>query len=344
MAGRLRQAVVVLVDGLGLRLLPDAADSSPELADLLAARHTALIPLAAPFPSTTPTSLVTLGTGCSPGAHGVLGFTVRVPGTERVLTHITWRDDPPQRWQPQPRLLSVAAQGGVSTVVVADPAFEGSGLTRAAYGATRYHGAKPGRATAGAVLDELAAGTRLVYAYHAPLDTAAHLHGVGSARWHAEARRVGYLLADIAAGLPPAAALFITADHGCLNVPADARVDIDTDARLAEGVRVVAGEPRVRYLHVEPGAVDDVLAAWRAVLGPTAEVYRRDELIAEGTFGPVPPEHADRIGDVVVICREPVAVLATAHEPPTVAKLVGFHGALTPVEVEVPLIAVLPRG
>jgi hypothetical protein len=121
-------------------------------------------------------------------------------------------------------------------------------------------------------------------------------------------------------------------------------VDIDTDARLAEGVRVVAGEPRVRYLHVEPGAVDDVLAAWRAVLGPTAEVYRRDELIAEGTFGPVPPEHADRIGDVVVICREPVAVLATAHEPPTVAKLVGFHGALTPVEVEVPLIAVLPRG
>jgi hypothetical protein len=74
-------------------------------------------------------------------------------------------------------------------------------------------------------------------------------------------------------------------------------------------------------------------------------VLLRDEAIDEGRFGAtVLDQHRDRIGDVVVICREPVAVLATAHEPPTVAKLVGFHGALTPVEVEVPLIAVLPRG
>jgi len=32
-------------------------------------------------------------------------------------------------------------------------------------------------------------------------------------------------------------------------------------------------------------------------------------------------------------------VLATAHEPPEVAQLVGFHGAATAVEMAIPLIS-----
>jgi hypothetical protein len=31
-------------------------------------------------------------------------------------------------------------------------------------------------------------------------------------------------------------------------------------------------------------------------------------------------------------------VLATGHEPPEVARLVGFHGAATPAELAIPLI------
>lgn len=341
-AGPIRQAVVVLIDGLGFHLLPTAVASAPELASLLAARHTTVRRLRAPFPSTTPTSLVTLGTGRLPGAHGVLGFTVRVPGTDRVLTHITWRDDPAQSWQPEPRLLASAAQHGLSTVVVADPAFAGSGLTRAAYGTARYRGAKPGRAAADAIATELADGTALVYGYHPALDTAAHRFGVDSRQWRAEANRVGIFLAQIAERLPAGAAMVVTADHGCLDVAAASRFDIDTDPRLAAGVRVVAGEPRVRYLHVLDGADGDVIATYREVLGPGADVYRRDELIDAGWFGPVPATHRERIGDVVVICQDPIAVLATDHEPPAIARLVGFHGAATPVELDVPLVVVPP--
>ena len=33
---------------------------------------------------------------------------------------------------------------------------------------------------------------------------------------------------------------------------------MDADPRLAEGVAVMAGEPRVRYLHTLPGATVDV--------------------------------------------------------------------------------------
>lgn len=335
--GGVRQVVVLLVDGLGYHLLPAAAQTAPALAAVLAGSAGMLRELSCAFPSTTPTSLVTLGTGALPGAHGVLGFTVNVPGTDRVLTHIDWRDDPPPRtWQPVPRLLEQAAGAGVSTVVVGARGFAGSGLTTAAYGATRYVGTKD---VARSVVDELRAGTQLVYGYHPTLDTTAHLFGIASPQWASAAAEVGRLITHIAERLPRDAALLVTADHGGLDVPAEGRFDLDADPRLAAGVRVVAGEPRARYLHTHDGATDDVLAAWREVLGDQALVVRREELIEAGWFGPVPPEHAARIGDVVVVCQEPAVVLASAHEPAAVAELVGFHGAITPEETAVPLVA-----
>jgi hypothetical protein len=52
----------------------------------------------------------------------------------------------------------------------------------------------------------------------------------------------------------------------------------------------------------------------------------------------VHPNHLPRIGDVVVTCTGDRAVLASRHEPPEVAQLVGFHGAATSVEMAIPLI------
>ncbi|HTQ22655.1 MAG TPA: alkaline phosphatase family protein, partial [Mycobacterium sp.] len=105
------------------------------------------------------------------------------------------------------------------------------------------------------------------------------------------------------------------------------------------GVRVVAGEARVRYLHTEPGAAGDVQAAWSEVLDGRADVYSREEAVATRMFGPVNPRFLPRIGDVVVVCTGDTAVLATGHEPPEAARLIGFHGAATPVEMAIPLIA-----
>jgi hypothetical protein len=69
-----------------------------------------------------------------------------------------------------------------------------------------------------------------------------------------------------------------------------------------------------------------------------AEVYSREQAVATGMFGPVDPRHLPRIGDVVVVCTGDTAVLATAHEPPESARLIGFHGGATAAEMEIPLI------
>src|SRR4029453_96116 len=104
------------------------------------------------------------------------------------------------------------------------------------------------------------------------------------------------------------------------------------------GAAGVAAGPRVRYLHTRPGAADDVVAAWRAVLGPAAWVGGRDEAIAAGWFGPVPAGPPRRIGAVVAICRDDHVVLATGLEPAPIGSMVAFHGSYTAAEMAIPLL------
>lgn len=342
-ADRIDRVLVVLVDGLGWHLLPQLAGGAPLLASVLGGGAGRLTKLDCTFPSTTPTSLVSLGTGALPGEHGILGFTLRVPGTDRVLNHVRWRDDPsPAAWQPVPTWFERLKNAGVSARAVLPAPFIGSGLTEAAYRGAEFHPATPTDDYARLLADELRAAPGLVYGYTAELDTAAHVFGIGSDQWHAAAVNVDALLSGLLDALPANAAVLVTADHGGINVPPESRVDLDSDPRLAEGIRVVAGEPRVRYLHTEPGAARDVQAAWGELLDGRATVYSREQAAATGMFGPLPAQHAERLGDVVVICSGDGAVLASAHEPPETARLVGFHGGATAAEMQIPLIVFRP--
>ncbi len=324
--GDVDRVVVVLVDGLGWHLLPDLVDDAPLLASVLTGGTGRLRQLLCTFPSTTPTSLVSFGTGAQPGQHGILGFTLNIPGTDRVLNHIRWRDEPPaDQWQPLPTWFDRLARAGVGARALLPEWFIGSGLTEAAYHGALFVPTHADDDYAQRMIDELRATPGLVYGYTADLDTMAHVFGVGSPQWHEAAARIDGLLTRLAESLPANAALLVTADHGGLNVAPDARIDMDAEPRLAAGVRVVAGEPRVRYLHTEPGATADVVATWTERLAGRADVYTRDEAVAAGLFGPVSPQHLPRIGDVVVVCTGGSAVLAT--EPRTAG--IGAAGRLS---------------
>ena len=184
--GDVRRVVVVLVDGMGWHLLPELAADAPLLASVLAGDAGRLDELACTFPSTTPTSLASLTTGVAPGQHGILGFTVKLPDTDRVLNHIFWRGDPPAaQWQPVPTWFERLQQAGVGARAVLPAAFLGSGLTEAAYRGAQFAAANDDDDYAQLVVDQVRAAPGLVYAYTAELDTAAHVFGIGSPEWHA---------------------------------------------------------------------------------------------------------------------------------------------------------------
>ncbi|WP_138756612.1 alkaline phosphatase family protein [Modestobacter altitudinis] len=339
--GGARRVAVLLVDGLGAELLAAHRDEAP----VLNALGTPAGVLSAPCPSTTPVSLTTLGTGLPPGGHGVLGFVTEVPGEGRTLNHVHWGEDPdPLQWQAQQTVFEQATAHGVTCTAVGPHAFARSGLTRAAYRGADYANAySPGDLVA-VVHAALAAGDRsLVYGYTAELDLTGHVRGVDSASWRHQLGVVDRMVEQLAAGLPDDAVLLVTADHGMVDVPAGTRLDVGEEPGLTDGVRLLTGEPRARYVHTAPGAADDVLATWRSVLGHRAWVVSRAEAIASGVFGDVQEQLAMRIGDVVALARSSWAFTDMATEPHT-SLLAAFHGSLTSAELAVPLLAARGRA
>jgi hypothetical protein len=329
------RACLLIVDGLGWELLRDHPAVAPFLSEL--ARNSK--PITSGFPATTVTSLGSLCTGCPPGQHGMLGYKVLVPGGDVLLNALRWdsRIDPRQ-WQPLPTIYERATAAGIAAVHVAQGAFRGTGLTIATMRGADFRpadsmGALAGQAAA-AVADN---GRALVTVYHGDLDKTGHMFGVGSDSWYNQLAHVDKLAEQLASALPSGTCLYVTADHGMVDVGPEDRLDVDALPELRAGLAVLGGEARARHLYAQPGAAGDVLATWREVLGDRAWVLARDEAIKEGWFGPVDAGMADRIGDVVVASAGSLAVVATRAEPRESA-LFGMHGSLTASEQLVPAL------
>ena len=333
-----RRAVTVLIDGLGHDLLVRRAGHAPWLRAHLAGTRR----VASGFPSTTATAMGTFGTGLAAGAHGMLGYEVLVPGTDRLLNELSWEDGPdPRTWQPHTTVFEAVAAAGVEVARVGPAHFDGSGLTNAAIRGGRFVVAATLAQRVDATLAAVRSAPRaLVHLYWGDLDKIGHVHGCDSWQWGDELESVDRELARLAARLPDDCSLTVTADHGMVDSPHELRLDVAHEPLLAAGVRQVTNEARAPQLHVEPGARDDVHAAWTAVLGDRGIVLTRDDAVTAGWFGAVAPENLARIGDIVVAMRGRFAVVDSRRARPELLALRGLHGSLSDDEVAVPVVHV----
>ncbi|ATL30998.1 alkaline phosphatase family protein [Streptomyces formicae] len=336
---------VFLIDGLGWEQLKAHPAEAPFLTSLIASsRGGTGQPITAGFPATTATSLASVGTGLPPGAHGLPGYTVRNPATAELMNQLRWNPwTDPRKWQPYPTVFQQAHAAGVHTAQVSSPTFENTPLTKIALSGGSFRGRLSGEDRMDLAAAQLAAGDRsLVYTYYAEVDGKGHRFGVDSDAWRGQLMYVDRLAQRLAEQLPPRSALYVTADHGMLDIPFDdaSRIDFDEDWELRAGVALLGGEGRARHVYAVPGAQNDVLTVWREVLGEQFWVASRDEAIAAGWFGPhIDQRVYDRIGDIVAAAHDDVAIIATEKEPKESA-LVGMHGSMTPVEQLVPLLEV----
>jgi hypothetical protein len=362
-----RTAVVVLVDGLGDRLLTRRGGHAPFLRQLREAGGAVVNgggatvgsggdgtvgawTLTAGFPSTTATSMGTFGTGELPGSHGMVGLDVLDPARDALFSELAW--DPevdPRAWQPVPTVFEQVAWAGLDVVRIGPAYFDGSGLTEAALRGGRFVAADALGDRIDAAVNAIE-GTRrlggasagcLVYLYWGDVDKAGHVFGCESWEWGEAVTLVDAGIRELVRRVGPRTLVAVTADHGMVDVPMGDRIDVAGEPELAAGVRHVGGEPRALHLYCEPGAAGDVLAVWRERLAGRVEVRSREDAVAAGWFGRVAPFVLPRIGDVVVAAEDRFAVVDSRTARPELLRLIGLHGARTPEETLVPLITTL---
>jgi len=186
--------VVFLVDGLGHELLEAHPVEAPFLHGLLAGSTPATVGV----PSTTATSLTSLGTALTPGAHGVVGFTSRIPGTDHLLNALMWsKEVDPLVWQPHTTAFARLAALGVRTTTVNKREFGSSGLTLASTRGADFVGADRIGERLVAVQQASASSPSLTYMYDGDLDWTGHRYGVDSPQWRAQLTAI-----DLAAEQP----------------------------------------------------------------------------------------------------------------------------------------------
>ena len=332
-----RSYVVLLVDGLGWEQRDWWEGHAPFLHGLASGSR----PLTSGVPSTTSTSITSLGTGLTPGAHGIAGYSFFYRPIGKVLNTLVWESGVHGLdVQPQLTCFERLSSAGIRTATVCPARFEGSGLTTIALRGPNFipvTDESDHRRRVELTTDAVASADRtLVYVYERSLDHCGHGAGVGSEPWLAALARVDALASALREALPSDVSLLVIGDHGMVNVPGDDRLVVEDEPGLLDGVAVFAGEGRLRQLYTSPGATDAVLARWRERLGDGAWVSTRDEAFDAGWFGARSSRVAERFGNVLVAMRGTGAVMTRTL--PKELSLVGMHGSLTPDEMFVPLL------
>ena len=272
----------------------------------------------------------------------MLGYTVRVPRSGgRILNSLKWDERvDPFIWQPVSTLFERAVAQNINVTHVAAKRYEDTGFTRAVFRGAKYRGAN---AHADLITETVAAlkeTPAFVYLYVNDLDVAGHSDGVGSDQWLAALSGIDQLVATLLQKLPRQTRLWLTADHGMINV--GEKIVIGQGNNLTENIATIAGEPRARHLYLSDGAgaseIADVASRWEEFLGEKASVYTREKAIAADLFGnQVSADAADRMGDVIVVAHGDLILIEAEREKQEGA-MVGHHGGASDIESYVPLL------
>jgi len=325
---------IILIDGMGQDALDMYGDEF-----IIFSQLTSRAKLVANFPSTTATSLSTLGTGVLPGVHGMLGYTVRVPRSDnRLLNALKWDERvDPVMWQKVPTLFERAAATGVEVTHVAAKRYEASGFTQAALRGAKYVGANGIDEMATAVATALKPQPSFVYTYLNTLDAAGHNDGVGSDKWLTALQQVADLITKIISSVPEGTRVWITSDHGMVN--ATQQSVLGQDNQLLANVTLIGGEPRARHIYIKAGAEEETISQWREFYKDQVQIFSKADAISANLFGEVVSEDSmDRMGDLIAIPNNDLILVDPARVREETG-MVGHHGGVTELEINIPLLS-----
>jgi hypothetical protein len=358
--------VLFFVDAFGWHFFEKFADDYPFLKRFLTEGRAT--PITSQFPSTTACHVTCIHTGVPVGQSGVFEWFYYEPRAGGVIAPL------PFCYAGDKHRDTLKAEGLTAADIfppgtfyqdlaghgVASYVFQHSDYTPSTYSDYAFRGAEkvwPFKTLAEGLTNLVQqlkapsdAARRYFFLYTDGVDHLGHKYCPDSDQFAAEVDAVFTLLERLfyrkAAGKVGRTALLMTADHGQVCVDPRRTVYVnrlpqlpDLSRHLRRGPRDggpirFGGSCRDLFLYVEDAALDEVEDGLRRAVGGRGEVWRVDELLREGFFGPAPSERLrKRLGNLVVLPYDGESAY-WYEEGRFDMHYFGHHGGLTPAEMD----------
>jgi len=334
-----KRVIAILVDGLGSQNLKAAAGHAPFLNQAMAGRKN----ISCGFPSTTASSIASFATGDSAGTHGLVGYKVFDRKTHTAFNLLNGWDAEhrPLDWQHSQTVTERALASGVGAYSIGPKAYEGSDFTQATMTGAKYLAGKT-IADRFDVARELLRTERsdfIAYLYIPELDQIGHAQGVSSDKWLASLEEVDSQVRTLSAALGKTDSLLLTADHGVIDIPAHAHVYLDEAKTEWSSVVDVSGDPRVNFIYLgNPSVQQAMQKELQDFIGDRGLVLSKSDVVAAGWYGKLRPDVSLKLPDLFVLATKNVAFYHRGYAPAASLNMVGQHGALSSVEMSIPLL------
>jgi predicted AlkP superfamily pyrophosphatase or phosphodiesterase len=358
--------VLLLIDAFGWRFFEQYHDGSPFLRRV--ADDGLVCKLTSQFPSTTAAHVTTIHTGSPVGRTGVYEWYYYEPLLDALIAPLLYsfagdtRRNTLARTQIGPTALYPTRtiyqdlrRQGIESVVLQHKVYAGSPYSNVVTDGARivpYRTLPEAFVNLGAMLERRSEPT-YYFLYFDSIDAIGHYYGPESSQIGAE---IDTFLAMLELVLHRQLArtkgrtlLLMTADHGQVAVDPATTVYLNREfpelqaylrTNRSGQLLVPAGSARDMFLYVKEQYLDEARALLERKLAGRAEVYRVQDLVAQGFFGPEPPSHEfqGRVGDLVIL---PYAGESVWWYEKDVfdQHFYGSHGGLTPEEMETILLA-----
>jgi len=360
------KVILFFVDAFGWRFFERYADKYEFLKIVL--KDGVVSKLTSQFPSTTAAHATCIHTGLDVAQSGVYEWNYYEPLIDEMISPLLFsyagdklRDTlkassfPATAFYPTSTVYQGLQARGIQSHV-----FQSSVFTPSTYSNIVFRGAHvvPYRTVPEAfiALSELVLSEKASPGYYCSyfdqIDYICHHYGPNSSQFEKEVdtflRAMDQLLYRRIMGQSRDTLLMITADHGQVEVDPKKTYFLNIHITGIERylrtnqqgkVLVAAGSARDMFLYVKDGFIDEFLALLQHQLAGRAEVYRTQELLAQGFFGLHTPSSAflGRLGNIVIL-PYPDETVWWYEEGRFDMRFLGHHGGLTPEEMEIPLL------
>jgi len=354
--------ILFFIDAFGWKFIREHIDH-PFLKTI--ERQGVLSKLTSQFPSTTAAQITSIHTGLSVGESGVYEWFFYEPTLDRVIAPLLFSFAEDNRWgtlveagvNPEDILPTTGFYTRLKSQGIGSFVFQSREYTPSAYSNIAFRGAKvfpyktlsEALVNLGEILIKKTKYKRYFFLYYDAIDSIGHKYGPGSKQFNVEINVFLDIMENVFLNYlrnSQKTLFLIVADHGQVAVSPKKTIYLDRNyPRLLELIKknkkgqyiAPCGSARDMFLPIKPESIDKALKILSQGLKGKAEVYKTDDLIAQGFFGKkISPIFLSRVGNVVILPDRDNLVWwwggGTFEQ-----KHFGHHGGLTPAEMEIGL-------